>query len=521
MQEKFVLEKSLDEIRNRIKPQWKWAFLACFITGILTFGYTMTNHFLTYDSLWNLISDQDMITSGRQFLTYVCRITTDYDLPWLNGVLAIFYMSLTAVVVVCGLDIKSKYLAALAGMLLVSFPSMASTFCYSYTIDGYMLGLLFAALAFLLADRKKWGFLGGIVLLGVSLGIYQAYVSFTILLCILKLLLSLLDGEKIKNILIKALRYVTMGLFAYVFYYVTLQIMMKAKNVTLSDYQGIDGIEKFSLAEIPVGVIASYRQFFSFLRPNGALSTNNTMYFCVLSLIVIGVLIYLWKFFVTKSEQKVQRFLLVILLLAATPVGATLICVMEPTVYFHLIMRLPWVLFFVFILALAERMPDVTKDILKKTKNILAVVTCILSVVLVSQFAITANVVTFNMEERYEKTYGLCLRIVDRLEQTPGYKTGDKVAFIGGGIDESYYPYTDFTSWYLKGYFGVEGVMSAKDTGKIATFCSHYLNFTMAQADWEEHLKVIETEEFEKMHNFPAADSIQKIGEIWVVKLNG
>lgn len=166
-------------------------------------------------------------------------------------------------------------------------------------------------------------------------------------------------------------------------------------------------------------------------------------------------------------------------------------------------------------------MPDVTRDILKKTKNILAVVTCILSVVLVSQFAITANVVTFNMEERYEKTYGLCLRIVDRLEQTPGYKTGDKVAFIGGGIDESYYPYTDFTSWYLKGYFGVEGVMSAKDTGKIATFCSHYLNFTMAQADWEEHLKVIETEEFEKMHNFPAADSIQKIGEIWVVKLNG
>lgn len=521
MQEKFVLEKSLDEIRNKIKPQWKWAFLACFITGVLTFGYTMTNHFLTYDSLWNLISDQDMITSGRQFLTYVCKISTDYDLPWLNGILAIFYMALTAVVVVCSFDIKSKYLSAVVGMILVSFPSMASTFCYSYTVDGYMLGLLLAALAFLLTERKKWGFLGGIVLLGVSLGIYQAYVSFTILLCILKLLLSVLDGEKMRTIFTKALRYVTMGFFAYVFYYVTLQMMMKAKNVTLSDYQGIDGIEQFSIADIPVGVIASYKQFFSFLRPKGALATNHIMYFCVIALIVMGVLIYLWKFFATKSEYKWQRFVLILLLVAVIPVGATLICVMEPTVYFHLIMRLPWALFFVFILSLVERMPDVTKQIFKKAKNIMVIITCVLSIVLVSQFAITANVVTFNMEERYEKTYGLCLRIVDRLEQTPGYKTGDKVAFIGGGIDEKYYPYTDFTSWYLKGYFGMEGVLAARDTGKIATFCSHYLNFTMLQADWDEHLEVIETDEFKSMNNFPAKDSIQKIGEIWVVKLNG
>ena len=154
MQETFVLDKKIDGIIKKIKPQWKWAFLACFITGILTFGYTITNHFLTYDSLWNLVSEQDMITSGRQFLTYACKISTDYDLPWLNGIFAIFYMSITSILVVEGLEIRNKYLAALAGMILITFPSMTSTFCYTYTIDGYMLGLLLATAAFLLADRK-------------------------------------------------------------------------------------------------------------------------------------------------------------------------------------------------------------------------------------------------------------------------------------------------------------------------------------------------------------------------------
>ena len=167
MQESFLLDKSFDKIRAKVKPQWKWAFLACFITGIVTFGYSMTNHFLTYDSLWNLVSDQDMISSGRQFLTYACKISTDYDLPWLNGIFAIFYMALASVFVVEGLGIKSKYLAALSGMILVTFPSMASTFCYSYTIDGYMLAVLLVSMAFVLTDHKKWGFVGGIVLLGI------------------------------------------------------------------------------------------------------------------------------------------------------------------------------------------------------------------------------------------------------------------------------------------------------------------------------------------------------------------
>lgn len=521
MQESFVLDKTIDKIRTKIKPQWMWAFFACVITGFLTYGYTMSNHFLTADSLWNLVSDQDMITSGRQFLTYACRISTDYDLPWINGVLAIFYMAVASVFVVEGLSVKSKYLAALAGMILITFPSIISTFCYTYTVDGYMLAVLLATVAFFITDRKKWGFLPGMVLLGFSLGIYQAYFSFTIVLCILKLLLDILDGEKLKVIFSKIWRYPVMGIGSYVFYYLSLQLMLKMKNTALSDYQGVDNLEKFSVSDIPAGVIGAYKTFFSFLRAPGALATTDVLRVSVLLLIALGVLVYLWKFIVQKYENKIIRFVLICVLLVVTPVGATIVCVMAPTMYFHLLMRLPWALFFVFVLCLMERMPQITKDIWKKVQKGVAVLVCLATIAMVFQCSVTANVAAFNMEEKYEKTYGLSVRILDRLEQMPGYKTGDKVAFVGGGVDQRNYPYTDLTSTYLKGYFGVEGTLCAFDTDKFSVFWFHYLNVTITTASWEETMEVLDTEEYKQMDTFPGESSIRKIGDVWVIKLNG
>ena len=72
-----------------------------------------------------------------------------------------------------------------------------------------MMAALLAAAAFLVTDRKKWGFLAGIVFLGTSLGIYQAYLSFAIILCILRLLLDILDRDNIQEIIIKAITIIT------------------------------------------------------------------------------------------------------------------------------------------------------------------------------------------------------------------------------------------------------------------------------------------------------------------------
>ena len=107
MQEKSFMNQIYSNIKAKIRPYWVTAFVSCMVIGLLTYGYLMSNHFLTHDSMWNLYSDQNMITSGRQFLQFACGISSYYDLPWFNGLLAIFYLAITSVLVVEGLGIRS------------------------------------------------------------------------------------------------------------------------------------------------------------------------------------------------------------------------------------------------------------------------------------------------------------------------------------------------------------------------------------------------------------------------------
>lgn len=521
MEKIVTADEVFAKLYKKIKPQWWAAFWGCIVIGFLTYMYFMTNNFLTFDSMWNIYSDQDMISSGRQFLTYACGISSFYDLPWVNGVLAVFFLALAAVVVVEGMGIESKTGAVLAAGLLAAFPAVASTFCYSFTIDGYMIAVFLSALAFLLTDRKKWGFLPGMVCLGVSIGIYQAYYSFTIVLCLLHLLTCLLEKDTFKELWAKIWRYVVMGIGGYVFYFVTLKLMLRLKGAEISGYQGTDKIESFSLGDLPQGIIESVKSFGRFALTSNVLTTTTIMKVAFILIALGAVILYLGCFISAKRHKSILHICMMIALVAVIPTGATIVNVLSPATYFHLLMRLPWALFFMYAVYLAERACRKDGKRFIKIKKGLTTVVLICGAVLIWQFGVMANVVAFNMNERYEKTYAICLRMVDRIEQTEGYTTGTPVALLGGVLDVEYYPDTDITSKDLVGYFGSSGTMCISDTAKFAEFSKHYLNVTIETIPLEEELKLAATEEFAAMPKFPAEGSVQFIDGVLVIKWNG
>lgn len=521
MENVVSLDVFFKRIYQKIEPRWWAAFGGCVVIGLLTYMYMMTNNFLTYDSMWNIYSDQDMITSGRQFLTYACGISSFYNLPWLNGVLAIVYLGFAAVVVTEGLEIKSKVGAILTGGLLVTFPAVSSTFCYIYTVDGYMLAVLLAALAFLLASRKKWGWIGGIVLLGVSMGIYQAYLSFTIILCILSLLIDLLKKDSLKEIFTKIWHYIAMGIGSYLFYVLTLNLMLKWKGMEISGYQGTDRIGSFAFGDLPEGLKAAWTNFIDFARWSNVLTTSESMKWAFVFIAVSAVVLYIILFIKNKSYKSIVKILLALCLAAAIPWGATIVNILSPQTYFHLLMRLPWALFFIFAIALCEEIFFEESKRVRIFKKVFAGIICTSAVILIFNFSIMANIVAFNMNERYEKTYATCLRLVDRMEQTEGYTTGTKVAILGGYPDAKSYPNTEITQADLVGYFGSNGALCVSDTEKYAEFFRHYLNVTITTIPLTEEIDITQSEEFMQMPKFPAAGSIQFIGDVLVIKLNG
>ena len=521
MKEVSALNDIYQWMKNKIKKQWIVAFFATIVIGLFTYGYLMTNRFLTYDSMWNMYSDQDMISSGRQFLTYACGISSYYDLPYLNGFLAILYLAVTAIFLVEIFKVKNYISVVLVSGLLVTFPSIISTFGYSFTVDGYMLALLLVTIAFWVTDNKKYGCFLGAVLLGISLGIYQAYLAFLMILCVLTLLLYLLEERNYKRIFAKIGQYAVMGIGGYVFYVVTLNIMLSAKGIELSGYQGTDKINSFAFSQLPEGLNAARINFIDFIRYANVLTTTDMMKIAVILLAIVGVCTYGYLFLVNRVYKKIGIILLIGVLTISIPFCATVINILSPDTVHHLLLRGSWSLFFIFSVVLVERASFYSGHKEKICKKIFVAVASVCSVILIFEFSKMAHVVGFNMQERYEKNYALTLRIVERLEMTEGYSHGMKVAILGGEPDETLYPTTDITANDLVGYFGVNGDYSLNSTEKFAAFMSHFMNVTIQTVDYTEEIDLTLTPEFQEMEKFPDSECIKQIGDVWVVKLNG
>ena len=511
-------DKIWSNLVKKLKPQHKTAFLSAFVIGILTHLYAMTNNFLTYDSMWNIYSDQDMITSGRQFLTYACSVGSYFDLPMINGLLAILWLSISAALITECFNIEGKVLPVIVGGLMVTFPSVSSTFAYSYTIDGYMLAILLSILAFFLADRFKYGFIAGIFALGISLGIYQAEFSFTILICICALLVYILNNTPAKEMLSKIWRYIAMGVGGYAFYLISLKIMLSIKHTEISGYQGTDRVSTFALSDLPAGLKAAWENFYYFMRYGGIFSATGAMKISYLVFMAIGAVSFVYLFIKKKAYKSVFNIVLTVILAIATPFASCLITILSPDTYFHILMRMPWVVVMIFFVALISMF---NKEVSVKAETAMALVSVISVFILILQFAVSSNIVYFNLNERYEKTYAICVRMVDRIEQTEGYEPGMPVAILGGFPDDTYYAHTDITKDVLSGYFGVDGEYVCNSSSSYESFMERYLNFSFPVLSLEEEIALTESETFMGMKNFPDTESFKIINGVLVIKLNG
>ena len=166
-------------IKKKIRCEWKVAFAAAIVMGLLIHMPMMLGDIPNHDGLDSMHFDQNMITSGRWFLTLACGISSYFTLPWLIGLLSILYLALSSVLLVSFLEIKRTSAVILTSGLLVAFPALASTFAYVFTMDGYMLALFLAIASVWCVKQHKHGFIPGAVCLACSMGTYQAYLPFS------------------------------------------------------------------------------------------------------------------------------------------------------------------------------------------------------------------------------------------------------------------------------------------------------------------------------------------------------
>lgn len=505
-------------VYGKIRKEWKAAFLGCFLAGLLVHMPVLLSDIPNHDGLDSMYFDQNMITSGRWFLTVACGISSYYTIPWFIGLLGLFYLSCAAAAVCELLEVRKAWAGAVVGGLMAVFPAVASTFAYVFTLDGYMMGILLAVLAVLFTKKQRLGFLPGAVCLALSMGIYQAYLPVAMILSLFSILM-LPGGESAEKplsggVIPGILRYLYMGILGAGLYYGLLQMLLKMQGKQLDTYQGIDGM--MSGASSGRGILGTaadmYRDFFRFSFGGNVLFQN---VFSALAWILLAVTAA-WAGILWCRKRKYWKnpVLLVIMIavLFALPGATNIILLVSPGVNYHLLMRYQWVLYAVGAVALgAGCREEESGGSWQEWTALLA------AVLLIFCYCITDNIAYANLQRRYEKTYAYCVRLLDRIEQTEGYYQGIPVAMVGVVGDEVY-PVTDITLPVTSGMIGMSGDSLLYMGKNYEIFIRNYLGATLNLLPAEAMEEMYYSEEYIAMDSFPGKDSIRVIDGIMYIK---
>lgn len=502
------------KLNSKIKRQWRLAFFSAVVIGLLTHMPILVSDIPNHDGLANMYSDQNIVVSGRWFLTVACGFSSYYTLPWVIGLLSLLFLGVAAAALNELLEVDRGWAIVLNSGLLVVFPALASTFAYVYTLDGYMLALLLAVLAVLVTKKYKWGFVGGAFCMAFSLGIYQAYLPFTMLLSLFAVLMLFAEEKSLALKVRGAARYLGMGALGSILYYTVLQILLRIQGKELGAYQGISGMASGTamrgglLENLP----SLYIDFASFSLSGNVLYNNWISLGALILLTAAVVLTALVLAHRRKWWKNPMFFVIMVVTAGAVPLLTNVILLVSPGLTYHLLMRYQWVLFLIGLTAFVSRNAR-----LSKRGHILEWIAFLAVFVLVFFYGVTDNIGYSNLQKKYEKTYAYCLRLLDRIEQTDGYYQGIPIALVGV-IGSEQYPTTDLTLSVTGNMIGLSGDSLVYTGANYQEFIRHYLGGTLNILPAEAMAEMYYSEEYRSMESFPGEDSIRIIDGIMYIK---
>ncbi|MBE5848210.1 MAG: hypothetical protein E7300_11115 [Lachnospiraceae bacterium] len=438
----------ISKIRSTITPDRKFAFLSAFGTGLLVHFYRLTNHLLTWDSVYNFYDPQNKVGHGRCFLTLGCGISSYYDIQWIIGLFSLLWLSLTCVCLAEIFALRRKGLIFLTSAITVTFPSVAGTFAYMYTADGYFLAQLTATLAVLVTIRFRKGWIGGLFLLAFSYGSYQAYVSYAVMLILTWLVLQIIrkgiasEGSTspaasadpaqtaaTPTLQVQTARLLLMGICGTVLYFIANKVLVLLQHETLAAYNGIGSMSVPGPSECVVAVrnsLIDFAYFFFGPLDKGYLFKGiNILLFVVLITLVL----------IAWSRMKVCRIkgiLLTLLCFAAMPFACFMIYFVSSDVRYYMLMEAGLSLIYLLPLLLYETLhlydDDEPRFVGKCIISWLAILAVIASAF---YFIIVDNISYLYMTTSNEKTFYLLSRMAGVMEQTEGYESANRLAVIG------------------------------------------------------------------------------------------
>lgn len=501
-------------LKKSIKKEWILCICAVFFVGLLAHFYKFVNFIPNWDSLLNLYTDQNKTQLGRCFLQAACSIGSYYDLPWINGLLSLVYIAGSAICVTEIFQIHKPIPLVLISGLLAAFPTVTSTFAYHYTADGYFLALLCASAAVLIVIRFRYGVFLSAALFSFSLGVYQAYITFAMVLMLLYLIDQLLFGRiSIKAFWETTFRFGSCGILGVVLYGTSMKALLFFSRTELSDYQQISGAFDLSRLDLLHSVkralycFATY--FFDF--------SNGINLFVILNICMIGLLVcfFLMAFMKAQIWRDPCRLLLILFCGMMIPFASFALYFASPDLDYHNLMRMCLCLIYILPVLFYERLTDTSSKLfLVKQWAIL-----LLTVLTVFNFVLLANICYQKMHMAYEKSYSVIVRLADRIEQLPQADKCEKIAVFGclpgsESISVNFPPdMTGITDHYI-----IRKQDAGMQENVVQAMLRDYCGLSFEDTTKEELELLLADPEYQEMGYWPEQDGISVIGNTLVIQ---
>lgn len=426
---------ALKKLWERIPGYIKLTFFSAMIFGFLIHLFIITNKLPNYDDVGRLFSDfKDITNLGRWFAFAPSVISSDYSLPLVNGGLSILYIAISACLIAKMLKIRSAGYCILLSAIMVAFPTVTCTFFFMCVADVFICSLMLACLAVYFTWKYRLGFIVGIILLTLSLGVYQAYLGIAAGLFLALLAFDLLDGDKSKKTLITGLKYLCVlvaGLAAYM-----LIVKITSNNVTLSDYKGISTMGQISLAELPSLVIGAYKAVLGYFYYDNFNVHYGFMKYVFLATMLLSAALLIWLVIRRKFYARKLEVVLFFVFLILFPLGFNIIYVVSVVDPPHTLMIYGLTLLPIFSISLLQRVDSEfsgqTITSLKKAWIPLACWVIVAAIGLYTfGYGIKANQAYLRMDVAYQQGYAYSSTLITRIESVDGYTSDDEVVFIG------------------------------------------------------------------------------------------
>lgn len=416
-------------------------------------------------------------------------------------------------------EIHSKFLTVLiAGIFTANITVIATASTYIHDLDCNMLALLLAVFAVYLWRKYEKGFPYGMIPGCLSMGFYQSFVSVTITLILLYLIMYLLNGERFQAAIKKGVKSIGMIIGGGVLYFLAMKLVCFVTGVSLlsGNYNSVNTILSMQLPEILRTAIYGYLYTCYQILTVTSVYSKPVVFGLHITIIAIAGIIILFRIF--KKEIHVKEKILTLILIALLPIGMNAVYTLTGGMSHDLMYFAIW-LVYLFVLLIAwwtVNHFDTMIPILKVGQRV--VITVLVFIILWGNVQ-TANAAYLKKDLEQSANLSLFTRIIYQMESYDGYITGETPVVFVGKPDSLLDEIPGFERIYEITGNGSGYVLGAAECRFYQAYFDYILLNPAIMADSKTWSQMQTRDEVIAMPCYPEEGSVEIIDGVIVVKL--